>query len=893
MNFEKWTRILPLRLRSLFRREHVDAELDEELREHLERQTQENIARGMDPEEARYAALRSIGGLDQRKEECRDARRTAWLSNFSQDLRYGVRLLLKSPGFAVAAILTVALGIGATTAVFSVVYGVLLRPLPYPEPERLVNIWTSAPRMNLPRAFVGAANYRDWRAQSQSLEAVALVRHIGNFNITSGAGEPERIQGARITASLFGVLRVSPALGRPFHEGEEQDGREFVVILSDRLWARRFNRDPGIIGRTIPLNGQAHEVVGVMPPGFAYPTRDFELWVPLTVNPEDLRTRMGYNFLSLARLKPGARIEQAQSEMDTISARLEQQYPEANRGISAVLIPMLGDIVGDVRRPLFLLLGAVTGLLLIGCASLANLLIARAVSRSGELTLRAALGAHRSRLVLQSLTELLPLLAVGGIAGVVLANWILALMLPWLPANMPRMESIAISPAVLAFAAVALASTALAAGLWPALQVARFDMGAALRESLRGGSTSQRGSRARDALVIAQISVAALLCISAALLIRSFVAIRQIDPGFRTEGVATMHLAIPRAKYAKDAQVAEVCRRILERVERLPGVRAAGMVNRLPLGGVAQIGSVEVENPSPASQLKDPGDADPFIEVVVDWRSATPDYFRALGIPLKEGRFFTNADAADAPLVGLIDEDLARRAWPGESAIGRRFRIPVASLPWVTIVGVVGHLRHESVLTDVRPQVYWNYLQRAQDRMALVVRSEGDLDTLTRSVIAEIRAVDPEQPVYDVRTMSAVVDRSVAQQRLTTVVLATFAGVALLMAAIGVYGVVSYGVGQRRREFGIRVALGAAQRDVLLMVLRRGIALAAIGLAIGVGAALFATQALSKLLYGVTARDWLSFAATAAVLAAAALLATILPARRAARVDPMVALRYE
>ncbi|MGH9791962.1 MAG: ADOP family duplicated permease [Candidatus Acidiferrales bacterium] len=870
------------RIRAAFRlRAAADNELDEELRDHVERRSDELHREGFSAAEARRRALVELGGVQQTKEEVRAMGSGIWLETLWQDLRYGARSLHHNPGYAAIALLTIALGIGASTAVFSVVYGVVLRPLPYPEPERLVNLWGSFERLGLARAFVVAANYRDWREQNRSFEGLALVRHIGNFNLT-GSGEPERVQGARVTASLFHVLRIKPALGRPFREEEEQIGREQVVILSDALWTRRFGRDPGIVGRMIPLNGEPHLVVGVMPRGFAYPSREFELWVPLTVNPEELRTRMGGNFLSLGRLKPGVSIAQAQAEMDTIAACLAQQYPESNEGAGTVLAPMLPDLVGSVRAPLYILMSAVSSLLLIGCASLANLLIARATARSGELMLRSALGAARGRLVRQSLTELAPLLAAGGALGILLAHSMLSLLLPWLPASMPRVEAIAIDANVLLFAVAALAVTTLAAGVWPAWQAGRWNIAAGLRESLRGASASLHGARLRNALVVAQISAAVVLTIAAVLLMRSFAGIKSIDAGFRSEGVATMHLAIPRAKYPRDLQVATVCNQILERVGRLPGARAAGMVNRLPLAGVAQIGSVQIERPADTEST----------EFVVDWRTATPDYFRALGIPLLVGRGFTEADTVEAPLVGLVDERLAKAAWPNQDPIGQRFRIN-PSLPWVTVIGVVGHIRHDGLTVDRRPQVYWNYWQRAQDRMVLVVRSDGDPDALARAAIAEIRAVDPEQPVYDVRPMAVVVDRSVAQQWLTTVVLGVFALVALTQACIGVYGVVSYGVARRTREFGIRLALGAQPSALLRSILSHGVRLAAAGVALGILGALAMRRAIQGLLFETAATDPRVFAAVAAVLLVVALLACYVPARRAAKVDPITALRHE
>jgi putative ABC transport system permease protein len=867
------------RLRAL-RRGRLEADFDDEVQFHLEQLAARYEEAGVPRDEAMQRARRDFGVTATIKEDLREARGVHVLDAFVQDVRHGARLMLRNRAFTAAALSTVALCIGTTAAVFTVVYAVVLRPLSYPEPDRLVALWSTAPREQLPRAFVGAANYRDWVAQNESFESMALVRHIGNFNLT-GAGEPERLLGARVTASLFDVLRTLPALGRPFVAAEEEPGHELVVILSDGVWARRFGRDPTVIGRFIQLNNLPHQIVGVMPAWFAYPSREFQIWVPLSVNPEEYRTRLGYSFLCLGRLRPGVTVARAQAEMDTIAARLARQYPASNADTGVLVEPMRADLVRDVRRPLLLLLAAVSSLLLIGCASLANLLIARAVARSGELVLRSALGASRPRLVLQALSELVPLLVVGGLGGIAIARLLLAVVVPLLPVTMPRIEGIEIGLPVLLFALGALVVTACLAGVWPALQVAGWDVASALRESLRGASTTLRGARLRDALVVAQIAVALVLTVSATLLARSLGNVKAVDPGFEPNGVMTLHLAIPRAKYRSDEKIAEVCGRYLDAIRRLPGVSAAGMVNRLPLGGGVQIGNLQLESERlPDGRLEN-----------VDWRTITPDYFRALGIPVIEGRDFSDADDLRAQPVGIIDQRIARAAWPGKSAVGRRFRIPFDDLPWVTIIGVVGHIRHDDVESEGRPQVYWNQRQRAQDRMALVVRTDGSPSAIVGPVVSAIRSIDPEQPVYDVRPMAAVVDRSLGQQWLTTAVLAVFAGASLVLAVIGVYGVIAYGVRQRTREFGVRMALGAARRTVLWMVLARGASLITAGVAIGTIAALVTTRSLQTLLYGIGAYDAVSFAAALTVLTIAGLLATIVPACRALALEPMTVLR--
>jgi putative ABC transport system permease protein len=801
---------------------------------------------------------------------------------FWQDLRHGLRLFHRNLLFAATAILTIALGVGATTAVFSLVYGVLLRPLPYPESDRLVQLWTHVPKLGLPRTYVGAAMFRDWREQNDAFEELALVRHIANLNLT-GEGEPERLQAARVTASLFRVLRVSPAIGRPFRDEEEETGREHVVLLSHGLWQRRFGADPAVVGREILLNGERHTVVGVMGPEFRYPGREFELWTPLTIDPEDYRTRLGYNFLSIGRLESGVGLEQAQAGMHAIASRLAQQYPETDAGVDVIVAPMLEDAVSSVRTPLYVLLAAVASLLLMGCANLANLLLSRAMGRSSELVLRSALGARRGRLVLQSVAELTPLVAIGGAAGLLLSIWLIALAIPWLPDSMPRVESVAIHPPVLLFAIGAILVSGLASGIWPALHLTRSDLAASLRESLRGGTSSLQGSRLRDVLVVAQMAIAVLLVTGALILVRSFVELKGVDPGFHTEGVLSLHVAIPRTKYPEDRDVAAFCRRILDEVAAVPGVFSAGMVNRLPLAGVQQIGSIELEGVDPAASRLDG----------VDWRTATPDYFRAIGIPLLSGRFFTELDSNSDRPVGIIDEGIARLAWPNESAVGKRFRIPFADLPWVEIVGIVGHVRHDSLAADTRPQVYWNYRERAQDRMALVVRTEGEPGRLAAPVIGAIRAADPDQPVYDVRTLDEVLDRSVSQQWLTTMLLGVFAALSLTLASIGVYGLVSFAVGRRLREIGIRMALGAHRRDVTRMILRQGARITVLGGMLGLTGALVLSRWLGSLVYGVSVRDVFSFSMASVVLVLVGLAAAYLPARRAARLDPIAVLRGE
>ncbi len=870
-----------LRLRALVHSSAVDRDLQDELQAHVDHLTEENIAQGLPASAARDKALRDFGGVARLLEECRDARGINWLTNAVQDLKYGVRLLRRSPGFAATAVLTIALGIGASTAMFSIVYSVVLRPLPFGAPDRLVALWTARPAMALPRGLVGAANARDWRAQNTVFEDIALVRAIGNFNLV-GHGEPERLQGALISSNLLAILRVMPMLGRGFTEDEDEIGHSDVVLLSHTLWQTRFAADPSIVGRTIMLNGGAMIVAGVMGPDFQYPSREFQIWRPLTINPEDYKTRANDSFLSVARLKDGVTIDQARAEMDVIATRLQHTYPETSRNVGVVVEPLLNSTVSAVRTPLLVLLAAVGAMLSIGCANLANLLLTRSLVRRRELVVRTALGAGRARLIAQSITELVPMLIAGGLLGLVLARWIVDLLVPLMPADMPRVESIAIHLPVLVVSIALLVAIGVAVGIWPAIELARVRETTPVAELTRSTTGAPRHGRVRDVLVVAQIAMTLLLLVTAALLIRSFAAVKDIDPGFSPERVLSLHLAIPRSKYGSDAGVAAYCRWILERVQRLPEVESAGMVNRLPLAGGTQVGGVEFE-----------GDAALASVSGTDWRVVTPDYFRTLNIPIVSGRSFTNADDDKAPLVGIIDERLANAGWPGRSVIGRRFRAAYAGAPWITIIGVVGHIRHDSLETDVRPQVYWNYLQRGQDRMALVVKTRGEPVAFTQSIGAVIRSIDPDQPVYDVRPLEAVIDRSLARRWLQTTLLAVFAGLALLLATIGVYGVIAYGVGQRLREFGIRLALGARRQDIVNIVVARGARMTLLGVVLGLIGAVIAARVIATLLFGVGALDVISFAAAGIVLNGVALFACYLPARKAARIDPTSALRTE
>ncbi|MGA2145479.1 MAG: ADOP family duplicated permease [Bryobacteraceae bacterium] len=655
-----------------------------------------------------------------------------------------------------------------------------------------------------------------------------------------------------------------------------------MAILSYRLWQRRFGGDAAIVGRKIPLNGEPFEVIGIMPPEYRYPSGQFELWTPLYIPPDEFVDGANYQYIALGRLKPGVGVARARGEMAAIMRQLATDMPKLYRAgsetLSVLVEPLAESDAFQVRNSLYVLLAAVGCLLAIGCMNLGALLIARTSARSHEMALRAALGASAGRLRRQMLAEVLPLALAGSAGGMLLADWILKALLPYLPPTLPRTESIGLHGTAIAFAVAASVAVVLLAGLLPAGFRGRNRMGDALRQNSRSVA---RGGGLRSMLVVAQIAVAVVLVFAGALFARSLQALLRVDPGYSTRGVITMHLAVTRAKYPKDAQVADYYDRLLARIRTVPGVTAAGVVNRLPLSGIAQTGPVEFENK--------PGIFDS------DWRSATPGYFEAIGIPLKRGRVFQETDRENSPAIGLIDEHLARRVFGVEDPVGKRFRISLGQFrgPWTEIVGVVGHIRNDSPEQDARPQVYWPETQRTQDRGALAVRTMGRPDSFAPQVIEQIRREDAEQPVYDVRSMEEWLARTESSRNLLTALVGVFGGASLVLACLGLYGVVSYTALLRLREFGIRMALGAGAGHVRALVLRQAGRLAFAGSALGLALAWPVSRAIQSLLFGVAPSDVLAWALAPLLLIAVALLAGFGPARRASKADPAVTLRAE
>jgi putative ABC transport system permease protein len=876
----------PLRLwRNMFRRARVERELDEELHAYVELLTAEKIRGGMDAAAARRAALLEVEGVEQVKERVREVRAGAMLETILQDLRYGLRVLAKNPGFTFVAVLTLALGIGANTAIFSVVNAVLLRPLPYEGSHELVQLWGTLPQLDT--APVSPANFLDWRERNRSF--VRIAAYTGqNFNL-SGVQEPERIRAARVSADLVELLGARPALGRAFLAEEDQHGSHRVVILSHALWQRRFGGNPGIVGQTLTLNDESYVVVGVMPPDFAFPRAATEMWTPIAFSPAE-RAMRDTNYLSvIARLKPGVTLEQARSEMGVLARGLSEQYPDTNTEVGVKVISYKEQVVGNARPVLLSLLGTVGFVLLIACANVASLLLGRAAARRKEITMRAALGASRRRIVQQLLTESVLLALAGGVLGLLLARWGLDLLAALQPANIPRLAELSIDRRVLLFASALSLLTGVAFGLAPALQASKLDLNDALKEGGKGAGEASGRQRLRSILIVSEIALSLVLLIGAGLMIKSFWRLMQVDPGFNPVNALTAVVSLPVAKYAETERQVAFFQQAVERVGSLPGVEAAGVTTDIPLFGGSSTGfDVEGRPPSPPGQRP-----------MVEYRSVSPGYFRAMGIPLLRGRAFTEQDRADAPGVVIINETLARLYFPGEDPLGKRLGFSTPT-DWRDIVGVARDTRNYGLDEEVKPEAYMPYTQSAPgylsgsvSAMVLVVRTASDPQGAFAAVKREVQALDSSQPVYNVKTMEQYLAESVAQRRFNMLLLAIFAGVSLLLAAVGIYGVMSFTTRQRTHEIGIRLALGATPRHVLGLVIRQGMWLALIGIGLGLLAAFALTRVMQGLLFGVSATDPFTYASISLLLGGVALLACYVPARRATKVDPLMALRYE
>ena len=868
------------RIRALIRREQVVSEIGDELRHHRQLLAERLEREGMSPTDAAREAQRRLGNVAALQDAGYDVRGGGWMEAFLRDARYGVRMLKAHPGFTLTAIVTLALGIGANTAIFSVASGVLLRPLPYPAGDRVAMIWMDNSRINLREDWHSFPNVEDYRTQSTTFEHVAV---FNNLPRTFGDGDPERVIGAHATASLFDVLGVWPLHGRVFTGAENDQNAAPVVVLSHPLWQRRFGGRLEVIDSTVQMSGRGVKVIGIMPPGFAFPARDTAFWIPTPLTGQNRTSRGSLWLQAIGRMKPGVSVAQAQADLLRVNAGLLERFP-GQKGYSVYVASLFDQMVGSVRPAVLVLLGAVAFVLLIACTNVANLLLARASTRERELALRAAIGAGRGRLVRQLLTEAVLLAAIGGLAGLGLA-WVgLDALLAAAPADLPRLDEIRIDGRVLTFTLGLSLLTGVLFGLAPALQTAGADPGTTLKEG--GRSATTLGRALRRGLVVVEVALAVVLLVGAGLMIRSFINVQNVDLGFRADRLVAARVALYGQSYQQPSRSVQFFNDLVARTAASPGVEGAAAVGALFLSATPNSTNFSIEGRPDFT----PENA---VEVPVD--SITPNYFAVMGVPLRRGRFFDERDADGATPVVIINETMARQFWPGEVPLGRRMKYGSLSSqgPWMTIVGVVADTRRTGLDAVVRPETYLPLAQSPSGGMTIVVRSAGDAAAAISALRGALGSIDPAIPLFGERTVDELVDDMAAQRRLNTLLLTIFGIVAVVLAAVGVYGVLAYSVQQRTREIGVRVALGATAGTLLRLVLTEGLVLAGCGLVLGLVGALALGRVLTSLLYDVSAYDPATLAAITGVAALTALLACIVPAIRAVRLDPIAALRAE
>jgi len=872
-------------------RERREKELNEEIASHLQMAARDHEARGESRAGADAAARRELGNAGVIQEVTHDQWAWTWLENLLQDLRYGARTLRKSPGFAAVAILTLALGIGVNTALFSVVNGVLLNPLPYPQPNQLVELWWD--RTPGQHSSVPYLNFLDWQKESTAFSAVGA--YLQDNVIVTGAGEPERVDGVKISANFFDLLGVKPLLGRSFRPEEDQVGAGPVALIGDGLWKSKFGSSADVLSKSITVDGTSYRIVGVVPEKSPiYTTAD--VFTPLgQFNEEPFRDRRAsLGTVGIARMKPSVTLAQARGDMDSVARNLAAEYPDANKGTSIFVNSLKEDITGGIAPMLYMLLGAVGFVLLIACANVANLLLARSAARSREFAIRVALGATRRRIVRQLLTESMLLSAAGGALGLLFAAWATKTALAVIPETVPRTNEIGVDGRVLFFALAVSILVGIVFGVAPALKTSQPDLQRSLKEGGRGSSGTR--ARTQNIFVAVEMALAVVLLAGAGLMVRSLVGLANVNPGFDPQHVMEFGVSPSAARVTTPVHIRETYREITARFEAVPGVAAASpLVGALPLTGDSLVGFWITGQPKPSS-AKDMTRA--------QWYATAPDYLKAMGIPLQRGRFLSAEDTETTPFVVVIDDGFARSYFPGENPIGKRLNISIIDVEGAEIVGVVGHVKHAGLgatgILDQRGQLYFA-ISQLPDRVlplvgracTFVVRAAGTPQAVSESLRAASQQFDSKQVLYEFQTMTKVVSDSIAAQRFTMILLGVFAALALLLSAVGIFGVISYVTGQRTQEIGIRVAMGAQRGDVLRLVLGHGMRVALLGVAIGLAAALGLTRLIASQLYGVSANDPLTFAGVAALLTCVALAACYVPARRAMRVDPMVALRYE
>jgi predicted permease len=887
------------RIRNLFRKPSLDHDLSAELTSHLQLHIDDNLRAGMTPEAARRDALVKLGGIEQTKERVREQRSLPLLESLFQDARYALRLLRKSPGFTIIAVLILSLGIGANTAIFSVVNAVLLRPLPFPEANRVVKIWHTPPQTSFPGVpifAVSPANFLDWRSQSKSFEAMSAYG-FGRYAF-SGRGQAESIRMVAVTRGFLSVLRSQPFLGRGLPDADASPGDDREVLISYDFWRSHFGADPNIVGKNTQLNGLAFTICGVMPPGFDYPTptdpnQSPQMWKRLAWSDQERATRDNHNYAVVARLNSGVTTQQAQAELDAISNALARQYPSNNKGWGAVTVPLREDLVGDVRPALLLLLCAVALVLLIACANVANLMLAKTLSRRKEVAIRAALGASRYRLLQQTLSETLLLALSGAALGLLLAHYGVLLIVKFLVQWVPRSGEIGVDGRVMTFTLGISLLTGIGVGLLSALRLAKEDVNLALKQSLGRSGSDSSGSRSRAVLLVSEVALSLILLIGAGLLTRSLWMLHNVNPGFDPDHLLTMEVSIPSTKFPGAAQQISFFERVLSQIRTLPGVQSAGLIDSLPLGGDGSHQPVSVEG-QPVLPMAE--------QLEVNVRVISPGYINTMRIALLRGRDLDDSDVPGRPGAVLISQSMAQQLWPKEDPIGKRLTLYFFPEPIRVVVGVVADVKVDA-LNETQPAstLYSPLAQLSPAKgeawqsfgMKLAVRT----NTVPRNVVAAIgnsvHQLDPEVPLLDIRTMHDSLSASLSSQSFTTLLLAGFAVLALLLALTGIYSVVSYSVLQRTHEIGIRISLGANRNDVLLLVLRQGLLLALLGSAIGIAGAFALSQFMASLVFGIRPTDPFTFVSVAILLTMAVLAASYVPARRATQVDPIIALKYE
>jgi len=881
--------ILVLRLRTLFGRAGVERELDRELAFHLDQQVQENIGRGMKFNDAYAAARRSLGGVAQIQEECRDMRRTNHIETLWIDLRYALRTLARTPGFTIIIVLTLALSIGANSAIFSVIQGVLLRPLPYPHPDRLARIYFNSDTQ--PKFPLNPNDFRDFRERNRTFESMAAITRR-DLQLSGTGGEPLMLRGFSVTGGYFHVLGVNLARGRDFTFDDELPERGRLAILSDHLWHFRFGADPAILGRTITLNTETFTIVGVMPPGAQHPGNNFQavadgdtvdLWTPYSLY--QMPNDRGSHFMdTIGRLKPGLSPEDGQADLRTILDQLKKEH--TGKGWRIYTVPLYREMVGRSERMLLVLLAAVGLLLLIACVNAANLLLARASARVREIAVRSALGAARGRIVRQLLTESLVIALAGAALGTLLAVGGVRALVAFLPADFPRASEIRLDSAVFAFTLLVAILTGLLFGLVPALTASRTDLQNSLRESGRSATGTGRQLRLRNFLVVGETGLASVLLIASGLMLHSFVNLLRADPGFEPQQVLTAFLSLPFQHYKSVPERVQFYEQLIASLRTIPGVEFAGAGTDLPWTGYdGNADGWKVEGRTDAYNDK----------TTARYHAATPDYFRALGIPLTSGQFFTGREDANGPPVIIVNETMAHRYWPGENAVGKRitFRSKPEEKDWIQIIGVVRDVKDTPESVSNHPAFWMPHPQQAERNLFVAIRSSSDPVSLANQFRLAVRQLDPELAVADLRTMNQVTNAALSGQRFALFLIGLFALLALALATFGMYGVISYSVNQRMHEFGLRMALGARPWDLLRLILTQGLVLSIAGAAIGLLCAVGLTRFLGSLLYGVKATDPVTFASVALLALATTTLACYLPARRAAAADPMHSLRSE